>query len=198
MPSRIRDLIEDYFDKQHPLARGIEPQELPVLIYRVQRLFQSRNTILHSSAGALWCIRETAAQCAQNAVPSARPFTDEDHLSIVRGLTAYIGRVMCKAADGMWVSGKCLLDVGFIEAGNTVMQRGSERKTVTRIFLCAGCFAADIWEAALSGNSNPIDIPIWTYGVWPDGHADWQEARMLAAIDDDEPDGPPAAWRISE
>ena len=197
MNGTIKALIAEYVLRRHPLAQGIQLQELRELDYRVQRLFQSRDTLLESSPGALGRVRAAAAQCAQNVAHDAHPFIGEDHLFMVRGLTAHLGLAMLELSNGFWRNSDLLLDACVEEKGRMVLTRGAQRITVTRIALAVGCLAADIWQAAISGSNEPLKMIVDTRATWPDGHTRWVRSRMPFPVGSEVGDTIPTC-RVSE
>ncbi len=186
MNVQVVSLVLKYYKKHHPLACGMEPDEFPQLIYRVARLFQGRNALLDPSPSALWRIRTAAEQCAQDAARSARPFEDEEHLLIVRGLTACIGSALLTATGGTWQNGDHLLSLAIDTHFSMVLARIAERRTVTHTHLSVGMYAALVWGAAVYGDAEPVGFPVRTGEVMPDGCIDWEMYMMHVTFEGSE------------
>ncbi len=159
MPIQIRDLIEDYYNQHHPLARGIELAELMPLA----KAFQSRvaQTNLDFSSDSVNRLQSTATRYAQQTDGGKQRFADEDHLRITREMAAYLGSVMLQALDGKWENRGCLLDIAVVKEGKIEFVEDGVRGLYHRWGIWVGRVAVKAWEVALSGKADMLEFIMW-------------------------------------
>ena len=84
-------LARYYADKHHPLAQGIKPSEITPLVTSLQCRWAEAGVKPELAQEGLEGLRRAATAYAQHAAQRGQPFTEEDHLRIIRELAAFHG-----------------------------------------------------------------------------------------------------------
>lgn len=95
---------------------------------------------------------------AGQAAPRRQPFSDEEHLRIVRELAAYLGCVFLRAVDGTWHNPGRLWLVAVVKQGSILIVENGQASHWSRWGVWVGQAAAQTWQAALAGKTNGVDL----------------------------------------
>ena len=147
-------LARYYADKHHPLAQGIKPSEITPLVTSLQCRWAEAGVKPELAQEGLEGLRRAATAYAQHAAQRGQPFTEEDHLRIIRELAAFHGSRLLQDSGGKWDNPDSLLNLAVADPRLCMFRSDTGEYKVRRLAYHVGWMAAKIWETALAGDSD--------------------------------------------
>lgn len=171
MPIEMTTLIARYHThKHHPLARGMMQSELGPLLASLQSRLTEAGVQANLAQQELPDLRRAVTAYAQCAAQRGQPFSEEDHLRIIREITAFHGNQLMQEPGCIWIPAKFLLEVAVADPHLEFFTDQTGRPKVRRFAYHVGWMAANIWETALSGDSDSqitVLTHTWRYATAP-------------------------------
>ena len=156
---RMQDVIFYNYKNKNPLTQGITEDEVRKLASDLgKRLSWSGKQIEPSEESLAQLFNELVSY--HNQLSShGYSFSENEHLLIVREITAYIGYTVLHFKGGEWNNPGGLLDVGIKFSGDFESMKGNKVTKSTIRVENLGYLTAGIWDGVLMG----INIDITEY-----------------------------------
>ncbi len=156
---QMQDIIYYNYKNKNPLAQGITEGE-------VRKLASDLGKRLSWSGKQLEPSQETLARLFNGLVSyynqlssTGYSFSENEHLQIVREITAYFGYIVIRSKGGEWDNPGGLLDVGIKFSGDFEGVKGNKITKSTIRVENLGYLAVGIWDGVLAG----INIDVMKY-----------------------------------
>ncbi|MCL5994833.1 MAG: hypothetical protein M1546_02115 [Chloroflexi bacterium] len=138
--------------QKHPLAGRIDPSERLTLIEGLKRRLDAQGAELDLSPASLNRLEEMLIQMHGQLNHAGVALGDEELMTLIRELMAYIGQVLVVHAKGEWRSRETILGEEIVFANPAEAIKGGELRTYTfgKIFPLSN-IAASSWDAIATG-----------------------------------------------
>lgn len=144
-------LIFDYMRAQHPLAASIPREAAPGLSQDFALRIGAGEGILDFSPNSLKLVEKLLVNYHAN---NPNGISDDETMKLIRELAAYIGEVLARHTDGMWVvSDDEIWNTELLYEGNWILMKEGIRRPVSTVVYILADEAAGSWQNVLDGKS---------------------------------------------
>jgi hypothetical protein len=151
-------LLQQYANKGHPWARVVEPEEVPALIEALRERLHATSKELDLSPPSLKRLEQRLVDMYQSMKAQEKTLMHEDLVQLIRQVTAYIGEVLVKHAQGRWDKGsQTLWGTGIVIEGPWDVTKGQRYNSPYPTHFIVGSEAASAWDVITEGGKPRLD-----------------------------------------
>jgi hypothetical protein len=152
----MQNIIYNNYKTRNPLAQGVKKDEIKDLIKEFNHRLSWSGENLEPSEKNLTLLFSTLKSFYAHVIEGGKVFSEDEHLQIVREVTAYFGYVVLLTKGGEWDNPGGLLEVGIRFSGDFKSTKGGKTTSSKLRVENIGYLAASIWDGVLMG----IDLDI--------------------------------------
>ena len=137
-------IIFDFIRTQHPLSRGIEKEETPLLVGLLRKRLSLSEIELDFSPISLQRLEDKLSDSADTL--KAKLIKEEEIIQIIREIAAYVGEVLVLNTNGKWQNLGDLWSTKVIFEGNIKITKAGNERTAQSIAFSLGNIGAGAWD----------------------------------------------------